>query len=208
MTGGWETGLPGTFLLGRRVMNLSFLREENMRIPTVVMMAALLLTQALPAVAKDKKKQPNRGMLEKMEAVPCGAKERGLTGLGSIFGSVGVTHVNSDEKLCPQYLLRTDEMEYHIQPADRKHPVVLPVGKEGVFKIKKDRMLLKVPEGDRKTRSYYVVAMKPINSDDSNSSDSSSDKLVGPDHKMPAQGAEIPNAPVNGTQTNMSPVQR
>ena len=179
-----------------------------MRVTTVVMMAALLLTQALPAVAKNKKKQPNRGMLEKMEAVPCGARERGLAGLGSIFGSVGVTHMNSDEKLCPQYLLRTDEMEYHIQPTDRKHPVVLPVGKEGVFKIKKDRMLLKVPEGDRKTRSYYVVAMKPINSDDGNSSDSSPDRLVGPDHTMPAQGAEIPKAPANGSQTPMNPVQK
>jgi hypothetical protein len=30
-------------------------------------------------------------MLEKMEAVPCGAKERGLSGLGSIFASAGVT---------------------------------------------------------------------------------------------------------------------
>ena len=179
-----------------------------MRIPTVVMIAALLVTPALPAGVKNKKKQPNRGMLEKMEAVPCGEKQRGLAGLGSIFGSVGVTHVNSNEQLCPQYLLRTDEMEYHIQPTDRKHPVILPVGKEGVFKIKKDRMFLKVPEGDHKTRSYYVVAMKPITPDDDNSSNSSPDKLVGPDHKTPAQGAEVPKAPVNGTETTMHPIQR
>jgi hypothetical protein len=176
-----------------------------MRGTTVVMMGALLLTQALPAAARNVKKQSNRGMLEKMEAVPCGAKERGLAGLGSVFGSVGVTHVNSDQKLCPQYLLRTDQMEYHIQPTDLKHPVILPVGKEGVFKIKKDRMLLKFPEGDRKTRSYYVVAMKPTTPDDSNSSDSSPDKLVGPDHRTPAQGAEIPKTPVNGTETTMNP---
>ena len=179
-----------------------------MRVKIVVMIAALLLTQTLPAVAKNKKKHPNRGMLEKMEAVPCGAKERGLSGLGSIFGSVGVTHVNSDEKLCPQYLLRTDEMEYHIQPTDRKHPVVLPVGEEGVFKIKKDRMLLKVPEGDRKTHSYLVVGMKPVTPDDNNSSSSSADSYVVPDHKTPAPGAETPKAPVNGTQTTMNPPQR
>ena len=179
-----------------------------MRVTTVVMIAAVLLTQALPAAAKNKKKQPNRGMLEKMEAVPCGAKERGLAGLGSIFGSVGVTHVNSDEKLCPQYLLRTDEMEYHIQPTDRKHPVILPIGKEGVFKIRKDQMLLKVPEGDHKTRSYYVVAMKPITSDEGNSSYSTPENLVGPNHKMPAQGAEIPKAPINGTERTTNPIQR
>lgn len=123
----------------------------------------LVLVLSSGAAAK-KKKPPDRGMLEKMEAVPCGAKERGLTGLGALYGSVGVTHVNSDEKLCPQYLLRTDEMEYHIRPVDGKHPVILPIGHEGEFKIKKDHLYLKVPDGDRKTRAYQVVAMKPLNS--------------------------------------------
>jgi hypothetical protein len=41
--------------------------------------------------------------------------------------------------------------------------VVLPVGQEVVFKIKKDRMLVKDPEGDRKTRDYEVVSMEPAN---------------------------------------------
>jgi hypothetical protein len=131
----------------------------------IYVIPAILLALALPGAvsAKAKRKHAERGMLEKMEAVPCGARERGLTGLGSVFGSAGIEHVNSDEKLCPQYLLRTDEMEYHIRPTDGKHPVVLPIGKEGEFKIKKDRMFLKVPDGDRKTRTYQVVAMKPVN---------------------------------------------
>ena len=111
--------------------------------------------------------QPERAMLEKMEAVPCGAKQKGLTGLGSLWASVAITHVNSDEKLCPQYLVRTDDMEYHIRPADKKHPVLLPIGQEVVFKIKKDRMYLKVPDGsDHKTRVYQVVAMTQANSDE------------------------------------------
>jgi hypothetical protein len=122
--------------------------------------------------AGGKKNKPERAMLEKMEAVPCGAKEKGVTGLGTIWASAGITHVNSDEKLCPQYLVRSDEMEYHIRPTDLKHPVVLPVGHEIVFKIKKDHMFLKVPDGDQKTRTYQVVAMKPTNSDE-NSSDKS-----------------------------------
>jgi hypothetical protein len=129
-------------------------------IPTLVVALAMP-----PTAAAKNKKGAERGMLESMEAVPCGAKQRGLTGLGSVFGSVGVEHVNSDEKLCPQYLLRTDEMEYQIRPVDNKHPVVLPVGHEGEFKIKKDRMQLKVPDGDRKTRAYQVVAAKPLHSE-------------------------------------------
>jgi hypothetical protein len=128
--------------------------------------AALALVLAFSSFApgKDKKSQ-NRGMLESMQSVPCGAKERGLTGLGAIYGSIGVTHVNSDEKLCPQYLLRTDEMDYHIRPVDLKHAVVLPVGHEAEFKIKKDRLFLKVVDGDKKTLAYQVVSMQPANSD-------------------------------------------
>ena len=46
---------------------------------------ALALALAVPLSAGPKKKKVQTlGMLEKMEAVPCGAKQRGLTGLGSI----------------------------------------------------------------------------------------------------------------------------
>ena len=135
-----------------------------MKIKTTLILALVLVVSIpLSAGDKHKKKQADRGMLEKMEAVPCGARERGLTGLGSVFGSVGVQHVNSEERLCPQYLFRTDEMEYEIRPLDRKHPVVLPVGHEAEFKIKNDKMSLKVPDGDRKKRDYQVVASKPTN---------------------------------------------
>lgn len=120
-----------------------------------------VLMCALPGFAGDKK-HSNRAMIEKMDAVPCGAKERGLNGLGSVFASVGATHVDSDEKLCPQYLLRTDDMEYQIRPMDHKHPAVLPVGKEGEFKISKDVLEMRIPDGDHKKRRYQVVGMKPI----------------------------------------------
>jgi hypothetical protein len=145
----------------------SFSPGGGMNIKTSFLVAfVLIVALAFPrkvTADKHKKDPPARGMLEKMEAVPCGAKQRGITGLGSVFASAGVEHVNSNEKLCPQYLLRTDEMEYHIRPTDGKHPVVLPVGHDGVFKIKNDRMLLRVPDGDGKTRTYEVVAMQPNN---------------------------------------------
>jgi hypothetical protein len=37
------------------------------------------------------------------------------------------------------------------------------VGQEGEFKIKKNYMYLKIPDGDKKRRTYQVVAMKPLN---------------------------------------------
>jgi len=143
----------------------------------IFLVVSLVLAAAVPASSGEKrKKQSDRATLEKMDAVPCGAKQKGVTGLGSIWASVGITHINSDEKMCPRYLLRTDEMEYEIQPTDKKHPAILPVGQEVVFKIKKDRMSVKCPEGDKKTRNYEVVAMKPTESEPQNASAAKAEK--------------------------------
>jgi hypothetical protein len=140
-------------------------------------LAMFALTLAVPAFGGDKKHN-DRAMIERMEAVPCGAKERGLTGLGSVFGSIGATHVDSDEKLCPQYMLRTDDMEYHVRPLDHKHPAILPVGKEGVFKISKDVMEMRMADGDHKKRRYQVVAMKPIDHSESSTGDDNAARYV------------------------------
>jgi hypothetical protein len=129
------------------------------------LIAALSLVLAVPSIAVAKDKKGQRGMLESMQSVPCGARERGVTGLGSVFASVGVEHVNSHEQLCPQYLLRTDEMDYHIRPLDMKHAAVLPVGHEAEFKIRKDRLFLKMADGKEKAQAYQVVAMQPMSAD-------------------------------------------
>ena len=142
----------------------------NFKVPIVLAVALTLLAVAPPYAGGKKKNQQERAMLEKMEAVPCGAKQKGLSGLGSFWASVGITDVHSTEKLCPQYLLRTDDMDYRVRPMNMKHPEVLPIGQEVVFKIKKDRMLLKVPEGDKKMRAYEVVAMEPASSGTPNTS--------------------------------------
>jgi hypothetical protein len=126
----------------------------------------LLLISTIPSSAGGRKKELQRGLLEKMEAVPCGAKQKGLSGLGSLWASAGITDMHSDEKLCPQYLLRTDQMDYQIRPTDLKHAIILPVGQEGQFKIKKDHMFLALAKGgDHKMRSYQVVGMIPSNPD-------------------------------------------
>ncbi|HEY1803666.1 MAG TPA: hypothetical protein VGG45_04230 [Terracidiphilus sp.] len=134
----------------------------------------LALATTLPLSAHNKKKDAERGILEKMEAVPCGAKETGLAGLGSLWASAGVTHINSNEKLCPQYLLRSDEMDYEIRPMDLKHAMILPVGKEGAFTIRKNEMILTMSQGsDQKPRRYEVVAMDPANPDSGGTKSSS-----------------------------------
>jgi hypothetical protein len=137
---------------------------------------SLALIAASPLSAHDKKKDDNgRGILEKMDAVPCGAKETGLAGLGALWGSAGITHINSNEKLCPQYLLRTDQMDYEIRPLDLKHATLLPLGKEGEYRINKDEMVLTMTAGsDQKARRYEVVSMNQANPDSGGASSTTS----------------------------------
>jgi hypothetical protein len=136
-----------------------------MKITTCLTSAlALILVMSSSTFARNKK-PAQRAMLETMEAVPCGASQKGIAGVGSVFASAGVTKLNSEEKLCQQYLLRSDDMEYHIRPFKSKHALVLPVGQEAVFKIKKDRLYLRMANSDTKARAFQVVAMKPLHAD-------------------------------------------
>jgi hypothetical protein len=138
----------------------------NIKRSAFVLLLALISAIPLSAHGNKKKTGLERGILERMEAVPCGAKQTGLAGLGTLWGSAGVTHINSNEKLCPQYLLRTDQMDYQIRPIDLKHATILPIGQEGEFKIKKNEMILTMTEGsDQKARSYEVVSMNPADPD-------------------------------------------
>jgi hypothetical protein len=154
----------------------------------------LILGMSSTTLAKDKKHPPQRGMLERMEAVPCGARQKGIAGVGSVFASAGVTHLNSDEKLCQQYLLRTDDMEYHIRPANAKHAPVLPVGREAVFKIKKDRLYLRMADEDRKARPFQVVAMKPLNSESDSATSAQRPSEKPPDSRPANKSVQPPPA--------------
>jgi len=133
-----------------------------MKMKTPLSLAVAVLFLVAPGAEAKKKNQPDRGMLEKMDAVPCGAKQKGLSGLGSFWASIGITDVHSTEKMCPQYLVRTDDIDYRIRPMNMKHPVILPIGHEVVLKLKKDRMLVRAPDGDKKMGEYEVVGMEAV----------------------------------------------
>ncbi|MGC2248489.1 MAG: hypothetical protein WA609_17920 [Terriglobales bacterium] len=161
----------------------------------VLVIGALALSMLDPTSAAAKaKKKPPRGMIESMESLPCGVKEKGLSGLGAVWGSVGVTSVSSNQKLCPQYLFRTDELEYHIRPKDTKHPAILPIGHEAEYKIKKDEIFLKVPDGDHKTRAYHVISMEPIKTAEDANYERPTGASTGSVNSSAAQSASPPPA--------------
>jgi hypothetical protein len=167
-----------------------------------IAIVSLAFAFLVPFAADADKKGLERGMLEKMETVPCGARQRGFTGLGSVWASVGITSVNSNEKLCPQYVLRTDELEYEIRPTDAKHPVVLPIGREGQFKVKKDRVYLMVETGsDRKMRAYQVVGVKQTNAESTAAQDSSASES----HTQASPDVKEPDTKSSPAENNKTP---
>ncbi len=103
-----------------------------------------------------------KGQLVSMESVSCGyAEKSGNTFKGEILGTNG-GHKNTEEVLCQEYVLRSDQVIYRIRPRDEKHPVLLPVGQIAEFRTEKDKLVLKVEELDGKERDYTVVSMVPV----------------------------------------------
>jgi hypothetical protein len=120
--------------------------------------AVLVLLAAAPMFAKD---QPSyeKGTISAMNAVECGYDSKSGEGLGGMILGTDSSHVKNREVLCQEYTLKTEKVTYRIRPREEKHPALLPVGETAQFRIKKDVLLLRLPEVDSKEHSYQVVGM-------------------------------------------------
>ncbi len=125
-----------------------------------IVCAGLIISVAPTLLAKDSPSY-DKGTLLSMDSTSCGYAEKdGKTITGEILGT-DAAHKNTQEVLCQEYLLQSDRMIYRVRPKDSKHPVLLPVGESIDFRIHKDTLLLRDPEGDKKEREYIVVSIQP-----------------------------------------------
>jgi hypothetical protein len=127
-------------------------------LPAVLMLAAGAAT--LNVQAKDKPVY-DKGVLLQMESTSCGYSEKANKSVAGELLGTDDQHKKTQEVLCQEYILKSDRLIYRIRPKDDKHPVLLPVGEGAEFRINKDKMLLRVPEGDGKEREYIVVSITP-----------------------------------------------
>jgi hypothetical protein len=106
------------------------------------------------------------GTLKEMTSVECGYEQKSAKGLvGELVGTDN-SHSKTRKTFCQEYILQANRVVYHIRPREEKHPALLPVGEKAMFRMKKDYMVLKVPEGDDKEREYDVVSMLPASESD------------------------------------------
>lgn len=127
--------------------------------------SALVLTSLTVCQAKDRPAY-DKGKLVKMESVPCGVSQSSGKGVAGELLGTDNAKTKTQEVLCQEYTLETKDVIYLIRPKDTKHPELLPIGGEADFRMHKDELLLRVPEGDDKERSYQVISMTPRSGSD------------------------------------------
>lgn len=129
------------------------------------MKRVLIVVVMCTAVLSAKNASRNRlGVLLRMESVPCGAVE--ASGFSkAVLGAPAPAPVQ-DDRLCQEYVLRSEGLYYRIRSRDRKHPVLLPIGEQAQFRLHRDRMLLQVEDFDSKSYEFTVLAIVPENHGD------------------------------------------
>jgi hypothetical protein len=132
------------------------------------MKAAVFCGVLLASMAVQAKDSPSyqSGVLKEMSSVECGFEQKSAKGLVGELVGTDDSHSKMRKTFCHEYVLETNHVVYHIRPREEKHPALLPVGEKALFRMKKDLMVLKVPEGDDKEREYDVVSMLPVQAND------------------------------------------
>jgi hypothetical protein len=137
-------------------MRAALLEDNPMRSRIFI---AMLLMAGL-AYAREAKHYDS-GVLLQMDSAECGMDENsGKSFAGELIGTDGA-HKKTHALLCQEYILQSERVIYRIRPRDEKHPALLPVGQKAQFRLQKDKMVLRIEDGDNKDREYTVVSMTP-----------------------------------------------
>jgi hypothetical protein len=124
-----------------------------------IALGALILLASTALFARDPASY-DKGILLSMQSTMCGTAEHdGKTVGGETLGTDS-SHKKTQEVLCQEYILQGDHITYHIRRRDEKHPLLLPLGQAVQFRIHRDKMYLRDPEGDQKEHEYTVVSME------------------------------------------------
>ncbi len=123
----------------------------------VVILVAALNAKEIP--------RDQRGVLVRMESVPCGVSES--TAVSNVILGAPTSGDSREERFCPEYVLRSEGLLYRIRQKTRKRLRLLPIGQPAVFRIEKDRVRLQMEDSDRKVYEFFVMAIVPEDAADS-----------------------------------------
>jgi hypothetical protein len=148
----------------------------GLRMRKYISIASLVFAAVIASQAKDPIPYQT-GHLTQMRSVSCGYSEN--TGKNFVDAFAGIDGENGKDKelLCQEYVLKSDKILFHIRPKEEKHATLLPIGEEAKFRIKKDRLMLAIPEIGAKETEYYVVSMTQLLPEESQAAGTSLDAV-------------------------------
>jgi hypothetical protein len=119
----------------------------------------LMLLLAATAFAGQSSRQS--GVLLQMDSVQCAPEDssQNVTGKSAVLSAS--TSTSFQEAFCQEYVLQSDRVTFHIRPSDKKNAVLLPIGGIALFRLQRDKMLLRAADLDDRDREYVVVSMSP-----------------------------------------------
>ena len=117
------------------------------------------------------------GVLLQMDSVSCGTEEKTGQSVASEMLGTDSAHKKTQEVLCQEYVVQSDRAIFHIRPREEKHPVLLPVGGIAMFRIDKDKMILRSEDLDDKEREYNVISIAPRPSTSDSGAQTSASRL-------------------------------
>jgi hypothetical protein len=82
----------------------------------------------------------------------------------TVFENLKASDKEPDSALCQEYVLKGEDVLFHLRAKDTKHPLLLPVGKDMEYRIEEDRFFLRLEageKGDKKDHEYAVLSMEP-----------------------------------------------
>jgi len=112
--------------------------------PKLVLAVSLL---SVMGQAQEPKKY-HSGQLLQMESLQC-----------TVFENPNSNPQAADTVTCQEYVLRGDDVLFHLRAKDLKHPILLPIGKDVTYRTEEDRFFVKLI-GDRREHEYQVVSME------------------------------------------------
>ena len=101
-------------------------------------MLCVVLGIASAAFAKDPKPYQT-GKLLQMNSVQCGTAEKDAKSFAGEMLGTDSGNKKTQELLCQEYVLQSEQVTYRIRPRDEKHPVLLPVGERAHSAYRKTR---------------------------------------------------------------------
>lgn len=116
----------------------------------------------LAAACSAKEHDYQTATIVRVDSSACGTQEKTSKSLAPELVGTDGRQKKTPELVCQDYVLQSFHVIFRIRRNEDKHPALLPIGETAQFRIAKGKLVVRVPELDRKEREYDVISIAPL----------------------------------------------